>query len=199
MKVIKSFRFRGQTRFHSYLVNVSKYSKYTLAVGEISMIHELLFLFFLVKVELERDEKQRCSNSNPLSTVQLLYEQKQPELLSSCCSQNSSALTQKSELERGERCHPAEAMPICSHCYHGGRFWCKSSSTSAGRVRRCLYRLVALGRLAHDHPFEASSWSHHTPPHPLKARDGWLQLAEALHTCIQFHTALCVTELISYR
>lgn len=66
------------------------------------MIHKLLFLFFfwLKPVEFERNETQGCSNSNPLSAVQLLQEQKQPELLSSCCNQKSSALTQKSYLER---------------------------------------------------------------------------------------------------
>lgn len=163
------------------------------------MIHELLFLFFLVKVEFEKDETQRCSNLNPLSTVQLLYKQKQPELLSSCCNQKPSALAQKSSLERWERCHPAETMPICSYCHHSGRIWCKSSCTLAGRVWRCLCRLVALARLAHDHPF----WSiqlvplHTFPPAPKLRMGG--SLAEVLHTCIQFHSELCVTELISYR
>jgi len=134
------------------------------------MIQKLLFLFFLVKpVKFERDETQKCSNLKPLSAVQLLYEQKQPELLSSCCSQKSSALTQKSSREGWERSHPAETMPVCSRCYLDGSIWCMSSNT----LWNCLCRLAVLGSIAYDRAFEVSGWSHHT--HLLSPQSlGWV-------------------------
>lgn len=143
-------------------------------MGEISTIHGLLFILFFIKngvwdrwntMVQQFEPSICCAATTQAKIVWTTFLVLWPHIISSDPEILSWRLRE---------------VPICcdcayfSHCYDEGWIWWKSSSILAGRVWRCLCKLDALGRLAHDHLFEASAGP--TTHLPSLQSLGWVAL-----------------------